>query len=63
MFGEAREAFGRVDLLVNNAGVTRDGLLIRMSEQDYDQVLDTNLTVSYTHLFTSGGRSCFFCRP
>ena len=43
MFGEAREAFGRVDLLVNNAGVTRDGLLIRMSEQDYDQVLDTNL--------------------
>lgn len=34
---------GRVDVLVNNAGVTRDGLLMRMSEQDWDTVLDTNL--------------------
>lgn len=35
--------FGQVDLLVNNAGVTRDGLAIRMSEEDWDLVLDTNL--------------------
>jgi 3-oxoacyl-[acyl-carrier protein] reductase len=35
--------FGRVDILINNAGVTRDQLLMRMSEQDWDAVLDTNL--------------------
>ena len=34
---------GRVDILVNNAGVIRDGLLMRMSEADWDTVLDTNL--------------------
>jgi 3-oxoacyl-[acyl-carrier protein] reductase len=45
--GEACERilkdFGRVDVLVNNAGVTRDQLLMRMSEEDWDLVLDTNL--------------------
>jgi 3-oxoacyl-[acyl-carrier protein] reductase len=35
--------FGRVDILVNNAGVTRDRLSMRMSENDWDAVLDTNL--------------------
>ena len=35
--------FGRVDVLVNNAGVTRDCLLMRLTEEDYDKVLDTNL--------------------
>ncbi|VVM07785.1 3-oxoacyl-[acyl-carrier-protein] reductase [Methylacidimicrobium tartarophylax] len=35
--------FGQVDLLVNNAGVTRDGLAARMSDEDWDLVLDTNL--------------------
>lgn len=35
--------FGRVDVLVNNAGVTRDQLLMRMSDEDWDAVLDTNL--------------------
>ncbi len=34
---------GRVDVLVNNAGVTRDGLLMRMSEEDWDTVMNTNL--------------------
>jgi 3-oxoacyl-[acyl-carrier protein] reductase len=34
---------GKVDLLVNNAGVTRDGLIMRMSDADWDVVLDTNL--------------------
>lgn len=37
------EAFGRVDVLVNNAGITRDNLLMRMKEEDWDAVLTTNL--------------------
>lgn len=44
------ERFGRIDVLVNNAGVTRDGLLIRMDEKDWDSVLDINLKGAF--LFT-----------
>src|SRR5690606_8377224 len=36
--------FGKIDILVNNAGITRDGLLARMSEEDWNAVLQTNLT-------------------
>ena len=39
----AQEAFGRVDVLVNNAGITRDGLVARMKEEDFDAVIDVNL--------------------
>ena len=39
----AHEAFGRVDVLVNNAGITRDGLIARMKEEDFDAVIDVNL--------------------
>lgn len=39
---------GRIDILINNAGVTRDGLLMRMSEEDWDAVLDTNLKGAFT---------------
>lgn len=39
----AMEAFGRLDVLVNNAGITRDGLLARMKDEDFDAVLDVNL--------------------
>lgn len=42
--------FGRVDVLVNNAGITRDGLLMRMNEQDWDAVLNVNLRGTF--LFT-----------
>ena len=39
----ALEKTGRVDVLVNNAGITRDGLLMRMSEEDFDDVIAANL--------------------
>ncbi|MBC7243212.1 MAG: 3-oxoacyl-ACP reductase FabG, partial [Anaerolineae bacterium] len=39
----ALEAFGRLDILVNNAGIARDNLLVRMSEEEWDAVLNTNL--------------------
>jgi 3-oxoacyl-[acyl-carrier protein] reductase len=41
---ELIKEFGKIDILVNNAGITRDGLLARMSEEDWDAVLQTNLT-------------------
>jgi 3-oxoacyl-[acyl-carrier protein] reductase len=43
LFSATLERFGRLDVLVNNAGITRDGLLLRMDEGDWDVVLDTNL--------------------
>jgi len=42
-FKEVLELTGRIDVLVNNAGVTRDGLLVRMKADQWDTVLDTNL--------------------
>lgn len=41
--GQAKEAFGTVDVLVNNAGIARDQLIVRMKEEDWDAVIDTNL--------------------
>src|SRR3954451_4682613 len=43
MVQQVKEAFGRIDFLVNNAGITRDNLILRMKEDDWDQVLNTNL--------------------
>jgi len=43
MVNEVKAAFGRIDFLVNNAGVTRDNLILRMKESDWDEVIDTNL--------------------
>lgn len=39
----ALEEFGKIDFLVNNAGITRDGLLVRLSQDDWNAVLDTDL--------------------
>ena len=46
-FAEIRERFGPVAVLVNNAGLTRDGLAIRMPDSDWDDVLATNLTGAF----------------
>ncbi len=40
---QAVAAYGQVNILINNAGITRDGLLLRMKDADWDAVLDTNL--------------------
>ena len=37
------EEFGSIDVLVNNAGITKDGLIMRMSEEDFDSVMDINM--------------------
>src|SRR4051812_31470941 len=39
--------FSRIDVLVNNAGITKDGLLMRMSEEDWDTVIQTNLSGAF----------------
>ncbi|HLY69921.1 MAG TPA: beta-ketoacyl-ACP reductase [Puia sp.] len=41
---EARAHFGRIDILINNAGITRDRTLLKMSKQEWDDVIDVNLT-------------------
>ena len=53
-YGEAKEVtaqirkeFGTVQILVNNAGITRDSLMLRMKEEDWDAVLDTNLKSAF----------------
>ncbi len=43
MVKQTKDAFGRIDFLVNNAGIVRDTLILRMKEDDWDAVLDTNL--------------------
>ena len=61
---DVKKEFGSIDVLVNNAGITKDMLLMRMSEEQFDSVINTNLkgsfnmirhassvmSVSYTHL-------------
>ncbi|MEP2641719.1 3-oxoacyl-[acyl-carrier-protein] reductase [Roseobacter sp.] len=44
---QAAEAMGSVDILVNNAGITRDNLFMRMSDEEWQSVLDVNLTATF----------------
>ena len=44
---EILEKFGRIDVLVNNAGITRDGLFMRMSAENWDAVINTNLSSAF----------------
>ncbi len=47
LFSDAEAALGQVDILVNNAGITRDGLFMRMKDEDWDQVIEVNLTSGF----------------
>ncbi|MCQ2110069.1 MAG: 3-oxoacyl-[acyl-carrier-protein] reductase [Bacteroidaceae bacterium] len=42
--------FGKIDILINNAGITKDGLMMRMSEQQWDDVINTNLKSAYNFI-------------
>jgi 3-oxoacyl-[acyl-carrier protein] reductase len=44
MVGVALERFGRLDILINNAGITRDGFLVKMEQEQWDKVISINLT-------------------
>ena len=46
-FAKAAKEFGKIDILVNNAGITKDGLALRMKKDDWDVVIDTNLSGSF----------------
>jgi 3-oxoacyl-[acyl-carrier protein] reductase len=47
LVGEAEAAMGKLDILVNNAGLTRDTLAVRMKDEDWQQVLDVDLTAGF----------------
>lgn len=47
---EILKDFGRIDVLVNNAGITRDGLMMRMSEQQWDMVINVNLKSAFNFI-------------
>ncbi len=46
-FTEVEEKLGKVEILVSNAGITKDGLFVRMNENDFTSVIDANLTAAY----------------
>jgi 3-oxoacyl-[acyl-carrier protein] reductase len=57
MVKQTKESFGRIDFLVNNAGITRDQLILRMKEEDWDAVIDTNLKGAWNFARMAAERS------
>lgn len=51
---EVATEFGRLDILVNNAGITKDGLFLRMSDEDWNAVIQTNLTSAFVAIRAAG---------
>ena len=47
---DVKTVFGRIDVLVNNAGITKDGLMMRMDEAQWDEVIDTNLKSAFNYI-------------
>ena len=47
MVKETIEKFGKIDILINNAGITKDGLIMRMKKEDFEAILDVNLTGTF----------------
>lgn len=50
VIAEIMKDFGRIDVLVNNAGITKDGLLMRMTEEQWDMVINTNLKSAFNYI-------------
>lgn len=70
LFARVEARFGEVGYLVNNAGVARDGLLVFLSDEQWDEVLDTNLRGTYLcsqtalpNLMRNGGAICNIVSP
>jgi 3-oxoacyl-[acyl-carrier protein] reductase len=55
MVGKVVETFGGLDILVNNAGINRDGVIWKMTEENWDQVLDTNLKGYFNYIRAAVG--------
>ncbi len=55
MVEKVREAFGGLDILVNNAGINRDGVIWKMTEEQWDQVIDTNLKGYFNYVRAAVG--------
>ncbi|MCK4341388.1 MAG: 3-oxoacyl-ACP reductase FabG [Phycisphaerae bacterium] len=55
MVGQVRESFGGLDILVNNAGINRDGVIWKMTEEQWDQVIETNLKGYFNYIHAAVG--------
>ena len=56
MFKTIKNEYGRLDILINNAGITKDGLMLRMKENDFDAVIDVNLKGTWNLMKQKYGR-------